>query len=163
MKRSIFEGTTRLPCVHCLGYYSSKQLYRHTKICLDNICKERSSQALSQNKIVSHLKIDPQLKEWVFPHMRADKISLTAKKDQLICAFGARYIKLHRERHFVNVASRKMRELAKILLELMKLKPCIHSMFDALQPKYFDLFIEATKIIGRYQSDTDVFEAQRLR
>lgn len=159
MKRTNIHETTRLPCVHCLGYYSSKQLYRHAKICRDNTSKQKSSQALSQNKIVGHLKIDPQLKERVFPHMRADKISLTAKKDQLICAFGARYIKLHRERHFVNVASRKMRELAKVLIELMKLEPSIRSMFDALQPKYFDLFIEATKIIGRYQSDTDVFEA----
>ncbi|KAJ8948807.1 hypothetical protein NQ314_008342 [Rhamnusium bicolor] len=34
--------------------------------------------------------------------MRPDDISLTAKKDVLICAYGERYLKTHREKHFVN-------------------------------------------------------------
>lgn len=48
--------------------------------------------------------------------MRADIISLEAKKDSLICAFGARCLKTHREKHFIWVTSKKMRELFRLLL-----------------------------------------------
>lgn len=52
--------------------------------------------------------------------MRADNISLVAKKDILICAFGARYLKIHREKHFATVTSRKMRELSRLVIEVNK-------------------------------------------
>lgn len=35
----------------------------------------------------------------VFPRMQADKVSLCAKRDNLICAFGSRYPSTHREQH----------------------------------------------------------------
>lgn len=91
--------------------------------------------------------------------MRADKVSLEAKKDTLICTFGARYLNTHREQHFVQVTSRKMRELAKILIEIRKLQPEIDNMFQALQPKYFDLFVEATKTIARYDVEKNIYKA----
>lgn len=59
---------------------------------------------------------------------------MTAKKDLWIYKFGARYLKSHREKHVINV--------------------CSH---DALQPKYFDLFVKASKIVANSNEVTEVF------
>ncbi|KAK9703848.1 hypothetical protein QE152_g29059 [Popillia japonica] len=103
------------------------------------------------------MKIDRRLKDEVFPRMRADKISLIAKKDSVICAFGARYLLTHREKHFISSTSRKMRELARILIEVKKLEPSINTLFESLQPKYYDLLVEATKCVAKYDTDKDMF------
>ncbi|KAJ8968826.1 hypothetical protein NQ314_002088 [Rhamnusium bicolor] len=106
------------------------------------------------------MRIDSQLLKRVFPRMQADEISFVAKQDTLICAFGSRYIKIHRERHFEVVASRKMRELARLLIQFRKLKPTkILSLFSALNPKYFSLLVEATKIVAKYDHDKQVYES----
>nr|CAI5859630.1 unnamed protein product [Callosobruchus analis] len=39
--------------------------------------------------------------------MLPDQVSLKAKKDALICAYGSRYINTHREQHHINICSRK--------------------------------------------------------
>ncbi|KAL1510052.1 hypothetical protein ABEB36_004708 [Hypothenemus hampei] len=91
--------------------------------------------------------------------MRADEISMVAKKDSLICAFGARYIKIHREKHFINVTSRKMRELARLLIELRKIDNSTASLFDALKPKYFDSIIAATKIVAKYDTEKNKYDS----
>lgn len=107
------EETKYLPCTYCLGFYSARNLWRHRKHCVENPAEGNSTknaQAEAQNFFIRHLRVDPQLKEQVFPRMRADQVSLVAKKDPLICAFASRYLKIHREKHFCLVASRKMRE-----------------------------------------------------
>lgn len=109
-----------LPCCGCLGFYSEKHLWRHRKKCSENNIG-KSAKADGQNLLFEHLKVDSELREKVFPRMRADHISLMAKKDPLICEFGSRYIKIHRGAHFINIASRKMRELARFLIEMRKL------------------------------------------
>nr|CAI5850830.1 unnamed protein product [Callosobruchus analis] len=91
--------------------------------------------------------------------MRADKISLEAKSDDLICAFGARYLSIHREKHFVTLTSRKMRELSKVLLEIKKINPEVKCLFHALNPTNFDLFVQATQIVARYDPTKEKFEA----
>ncbi|KAG5886935.1 hypothetical protein JTB14_025014 [Gonioctena quinquepunctata] len=91
--------------------------------------------------------------------MRADKISLEAKADNLICSFGARYLRSHREKHFATVTSRKMRELAKVLIEIKKIEPSIKTFFQALQPKYFDHFVQATQTVADYNPQTEIFKA----
>lgn len=111
-----------LPCTHCLGFYSAKNLWRHRKNCLAD-SNGSNVQSEAQNFLVRHLNTDQNLKDKVFPSMRADAISLVAKKDTLICAFGARYLKTHRKKHIINITSRKMRELVKLLMEIKKFIP----------------------------------------
>lgn len=147
-----------LPCTNCMGYYSSNLLWRHRRKCADKPSKKHKAEG--QGMLLGNLRIDPQLIERVFPRMQADEISMVAKQDSLICAYASRYIKIHRERHFELVASRKMRELARLLLELRKLKPNkIHSLFSALNPKYFSLLVEATKICAKYNHDKQIYES----
>ncbi|XP_052756327.1 uncharacterized protein LOC128201936 [Galleria mellonella] len=91
--------------------------------------------------------------------MRPDKISFVAKSDLLICAFGSQYMKNHREMHFVNVISRKMRELAKLLIEIRKKDQSVKDLLGALNPKYYDLIVSATKVVGKYDSEKDRFDS----
>ncbi|XP_050516234.1 uncharacterized protein LOC126891100 [Diabrotica virgifera virgifera] len=156
VRRSTVLGRSSLPCDNCLGYFSSKLLYRHRKKCSG---KSGPAQSIGQNVLASHIKVDERLKREIFPRMRADKISLEAKTDALICAFGSRFLRVHREHHFATVTSRKMRELARILIELKKINPEIKSLFDALQPKYFDNIVQATQIASGYKSSNDSFDA----
>ncbi|CAH0546511.1 unnamed protein product [Brassicogethes aeneus] len=156
VRKGMLQDTEYLPCENCLGFFSRKLLFRHKKRCKISSSK---AQIKSQNHLLSHIKIDEQLKQEVFPHMRADKVSLEAKKDPLICAFGARYLKTHREKHVISVTSRKMRELSKVLIEVRKMNSAITNLFSALQTKYFDYFVDATKIIAKYDKINRKYEA----
>ncbi|OWR44608.1 putative alternative oxidase [Danaus plexippus plexippus] len=152
--------TDYLPCTNCLGFYSKKLLWKHMKKCTQNSNKTTVNvQSEAQNLLLRHLKIDEKLKDTVFLRMRADKTSLVAKSDVLICSFGTQYMKTHREKHFVNVISRKMRELAKLLQEMKKINPSIKDLFDALRPIHYDTIVAATKIVGKYDSEKDRFES----
>lgn len=151
MKKSVFNECL-LPCPGCYGYYSSKQLWRHKKY-----CEKKIDKSTSQNLFLKHLKIDPVLRDSVFPRMRPDTISLVAKKDVLICAFAARYVKVHREKHCINVATRKMRELAKLLIEVKKMNPAIQQLADALKPTMFDSLVSATKLVAKYDVEKESF------
>lgn len=157
VRKSVLQNGSLLPCDNCLGYFSSKLLWRHRMKC-NSAEKIRNAQAAGHNMLLSS-KVDKRLKDEVFPHMRVDKISMIAKLDILICAFGSRYLKIHREKHFVQVTSRKMREIAKILIEVKKLKPYIKDLFSALKPIYFDHFIDATKTIAKYDAAMNVYKS----
>ena len=147
-----------LPCIYCLGFYKNKQLWRHRKKCSENPENGKcSTLADAQNVLIRHLRIDHQLKEKVFPRMRADQISFVAKKDFLICGFGARYLKIHRENHFINVVSRKMRELAKLLIAIRKINPNIKNLFNSLRPQNFDVIVEAVKSVAQYNKETNFY------
>ncbi|KAJ8958232.1 hypothetical protein NQ318_017375 [Aromia moschata] len=150
-----------LPCEHCLGFYSRKRLWIHKKYCSLRPSNDISkfSAGSAQTLLVSNLKMDRELIERVFPRMRADKISLTAKKDALICAFGSRFLKIHRDKHQVLVTSRKMRELAKVLIEMKKLNPQVNSLIEALRPINFDLLVKAVKAASKFNSEEDKYGA----
>lgn len=91
--------------------------------------------------------------------MLADNISLAVKKDPLICAFGSKFITTHNDKHHINVCSRKMRELAKVLIESKKIDRDIRNFFDLLQPKYFDVLVQSVKTIAKYDEETDSYHS----
>ncbi|CAH2002340.1 unnamed protein product [Acanthoscelides obtectus] len=145
-----------------MGYYSAKNLWRHRKQCDANPEKGSSgkrSQALGQTLLLGNIKVDIELKVKVFPRMRPDKVSLVAKNDKLICAFASRYLKLHRELHFVQVVSRKMRELARLLMEIKKLDLSVVTLFDALKPHKYDILVKATKLTSGYDDESQTYKS----
>nr|CAI5822599.1 unnamed protein product [Callosobruchus analis] len=52
-----------------------------------------------------------------------------------------------------------MRELSKVLLEIKKINPEVKCLFHALNPTNFDLFVQATQIVARYDPTKEKFEA----
>lgn len=75
-----------LPCIFCKGYYIKESLRFHVKKCLMNL-KGRTCrpQAEGQSLMAGHYREDDLLVTTIFPTMRADEESLTAKSDALIC------------------------------------------------------------------------------
>lgn len=154
---------TFLPCKYCRGFYKKKFLYRHVKKCphsTDDKTMRINAQSEGQS-LFSAYKNNDVLRKEIFPFMRADSISFTAKTDPLICAVARRYLKSHRGKQFRLVASRKMRQLAALLIEIRK-KIKVKSMFDALDPLNFDVLVECTKIISRYNSETETYGVPSL-
>ncbi|KAF5272966.1 hypothetical protein FQR65_LT17267 [Abscondita terminalis] len=133
------------------------QPVKHRKKFCDKESSKNAQANVQSFMLKKSIKIDERLKDEVFPKMRADKISLEAKSDFLICAFGARYLKIHREKHFINVTSRKMRELSRVLIKVKEADPTIKNLFEALHPKYYDTFVEVTKVVAKYDNVKDVY------
>lgn len=132
------------------------------KKCPHNDKKSERTNALSEGQsLLSAYKDNDILRKEVFPIMRADSVSFTAKTDPLICAVAQRYLKSHRDKQFRLVASRKMRQLALLLIEIKKKKP-VKNLLHALDPANFDIIVECTKIIARYDPKTATYGAPSL-
>ncbi|KAK9888988.1 hypothetical protein WA026_004272 [Henosepilachna vigintioctopunctata] len=125
-------GNKSLLCIHCLGFYSSKYKRNHKRICPEYPQKLKYSVRDSQASLSMHMRIDELLKQKVFHWMQADRVSLIAQSHNLICAFGAEILKLHKENYKINLVSRRMREIAKILIEIKNNKPSIRNLLQAL-------------------------------
>lgn len=59
-----------------------------------------------------------QLTAEVLIHMKYDNISFTAQNDKLICAFGARLLKNHREQHIKTYISQRMRQISLLFIDI---------------------------------------------
>ena len=142
------------PCTYCLGFYARKQLWRHRKACSEKPENTGKSFALreAQNLLLSNITVDIALKEKVFPRMMADEISLAAKKDMLICLYGSRHLKTQREKHQINVTSRKMRELGRLLVEIKKRDNSINNLLQSLRASKFKVIVEAIKTASKYDA-----------
>ncbi|KAK9876269.1 hypothetical protein WA026_012568 [Henosepilachna vigintioctopunctata] len=155
VRKNYLDGDL-LPCTSCLGFYTKSHLWRHRRKCSEKL-KTQTPQRDAQNFMIGQMKVDEELRTTVFPRMRPDEVSLVAKTDQLICAFGAQYMKTHRETHFVNVVSRKMRELARLVMEIKKHYSNLTKIFQILRPEHFDKIVEATKNVAKYDSEKEKF------
>ncbi|CAG9763774.1 unnamed protein product [Ceutorhynchus assimilis] len=155
--------STYLPCKYCKGFYKKEALYRHVKKCVHNDGPE-TGRTLAQSEgqsLLSTYKFSDTLRKEVFPKMRADNVSFVAKTDPLICAVAARYLKSHRDKQFYLVASRKMRQLASLLIEIKK-KIKVKCLLEALDPTYYDHIVASTKAIARFDSEAETYGAPSL-
>ncbi|KAJ8935520.1 hypothetical protein NQ314_012754 [Rhamnusium bicolor] len=85
MKKTMVPERNHLPCTNCLGFYSAKFLWRHRKKCLGK--NSTNPQSDSQTLLLGKNNINSRVREEVFPRMRADLISLEAKKGQTYLCF----------------------------------------------------------------------------
>uniref|UniRef100_A0A6P7F292 Uncharacterized protein LOC114325818 isoform X1 n=2 Tax=Diabrotica virgifera virgifera TaxID=50390 RepID=A0A6P7F292_DIAVI len=87
----------------------------------------------------------------VFPSMRPDQKTRIAQNDELICAFGATYLKsLGNDNH--SVISTRMRLLAAFLIQVQRTEPSISDMLTVLQPQYWELITKVICILAKYDS-----------
>lgn len=99
-------------------------------------------------------------RKYVFPITRADQVSFVAKNDHLSCAVARRYLKCRRDKLFRLEASRKIRQLAALFVEIKKNK--VKSWLSALDPLNFDIIVECTKIISIYVAEAETYGAPSL-
>ncbi|KAL5238907.1 hypothetical protein ACI65C_006317 [Semiaphis heraclei] len=160
--KTIPDASNYLPCKHCYGMYKKKYLYRHEKKCKSAKTKQlgrNRAQSNAQNLLLAFSNTDQDLVTKVFPRMAVDNISFVAKSDELIKAFGSRYLKSHREKHLVHVVTQKMRTLARLLIQMQLEYPSIKTLQECLLPKHFDLIVKCTKTVAGYDISKDLYGA----
>lgn len=116
------------------------------------------STTTKNNELLRTLRI----KEEVFGNMRADEISLIAKKDALICLYGEVLLAKHKREQIATLISSKIREMARLLKVLRSLNTNISCLFDALQPQMFSYLVSAVKTISGYDPSLKTFRAPSL-
>ncbi|CAH2100594.1 unnamed protein product [Euphydryas editha] len=142
-----------LPYQNCLGFYPRKQLWTHNNKCNPEALGAHM-QAEAQNLMCLNSPHTPSIiLQKVFSRMRADEISFVVKQDALICKFGENHTKRHVGEHFINVISSKMRQLAKIFIEIQKIKPDIRTFVDALSSQNYNVLIAAAKVVAKYDEN----------
>lgn len=153
-----------VPCNYCFKFFKKKKLYRHTKKCQFNDQPSEKDAPKKRNMLVkSALLLQntndfKQLTKEVFSSMRCDDITLTAKNDETICAFGTRLLLNHRDLHLKSYISQRMRQLSKLLLHLRKLVPELSNLKDFLIPKYFRTVVNATLSLSGYNDTNNTYK-----
>lgn len=157
-----------LPCKHCLGFYKKKSLYRHTKKCSQNadvnLQKRQTSQSDGQTTLLlrSLLKHDELLNTELFPRMRADDVSLIAKKDPLICQYAYSYIKGRRSKGNLDLVRQNVRRLAKLLKFVQKRDSNIKLFIDILRPCHFKMIIDGVNEMAQFNHETEKYDSPTL-
>ncbi|CAG9763731.1 unnamed protein product [Ceutorhynchus assimilis] len=159
------------PCTGCLGYYKKTYLWRHKKICTATTSHNKDGPKvqhlieaqtfLAATGLLGNYLEKSRLKAEVFPIMRADEISYTAKKDALICLYGESYLNKHKRKQMTVVTSNRLREIARLKLALQKFTT-IENCIDFLKPEMYDNIITASKLISGFNSETKTFKSSSL-
>ncbi|XP_074035383.1 uncharacterized protein [Leptinotarsa decemlineata] len=90
------SSDTLLPCIHCKGYYMKNTLRRHVARCSLNAEKKNNNrrhrhQSDSQTLLAGYFgPNDPLRISGVLQSLKADIVSLVAKRDKIICEVGRR-------------------------------------------------------------------------
>lgn len=99
-----------------------------------------------------------QLRRDIFSGIKCDDITLIAQTDDLIlCSFGTRLLKNHRDKHLKNYISQRLRQLSNFLKIVLGLQPDIKQLQDSLVPKYYKTFVDAAKISREYNLEQDTY------
>ncbi|XP_022179916.1 uncharacterized protein LOC111040345 [Myzus persicae] len=160
---SEIDANNFLPCTHCFKFFKKQKLYRHINRCpfkstavADGLPKRRNN--LMQSATLLHVAKDhTQLQNEVFVSMKCDDITFVAQSDDLICLFGSRLLKNHRERHLKNYISQRLRQLAKFLQILRGLEPDVKNLKDFLVPKHFKTVVQAAKELSGYDEEHNTY------
>lgn len=159
------ETSDYIPCKFCRGYYARRSLRRHAKKCHfnPNPSLRLNAQIEGQTLMAGHFGPNDILKRsGLLDMMRADNVSLVAKKDNIICEVARRYIRSHREKHLLMVAKRNMRRLSRLLISARTIGNENFRFIDILHPNKFQLLIKATKHIAEYNEVERTFKSSSL-
>lgn len=92
--------------------------------------------------------------------MRADEISLVAKKDLLIAYYGESYLRSQKRERKEYTCSNKLRELARLLITYRSIVNNNNVAFkDLLHPKNFDNVVSATRQLTGYDPVKNTYRA----
>ncbi|KAL1448310.1 hypothetical protein WDU94_013928 [Cyamophila willieti] len=106
---------------------------------------------------------DYVLEKKVLNIMKTDVVFKILSQDETILKYGSRILhKNRKEQHIYNHVSNKMRDLAKLVLELGSQDERIKSLKDAISPIHFMEIVKAVKVLGGYQALKNTFQKPSL-
>lgn len=115
MKKLVTTSPSKaVSCPYCLGYYARRRLWRHKETCSERHGNVKNGWVDPTNCLSKSNVAHADLINKVFPRMHPSVANMIAKSD----AYGTKFLKTHRQLHQANVCSRKMRELAFVLIEI---------------------------------------------
>ncbi|XP_065212456.1 uncharacterized protein LOC135840056 [Planococcus citri] len=147
-------------CVYCRGHYVAECMYRHVKNCLlkpdsDSIraFKERplaKGQSVMAGKVLEEYNLgNERLMKDVLLNMKGDRISEVVANDPLILAYGQRIFEKTQHDNLSVSVSNRMRELARLLIEMRNLTTC-KTLLECLKPEHYFALVKATKNIAGF-------------
>jgi len=146
-----------VPCPTCKGLYRKKKVAAHSLAC----CTRKPGRAYREGSLMLPVPKNVSKSLWqnVLLKMKDDSISQKAKSDALIIAFGERtYHKRDVEEHTASHISGRMRELARLVIDLEdRSNGNIKSLTDALLVKNFDTLVESVRSVAVYSDETHSF------
>ncbi|ESO97052.1 hypothetical protein LOTGIDRAFT_174659 [Lottia gigantea] len=148
-----FTATDYGPCPNCLEWISKSNIKRHQSRCIsleNSFGVQTKRNLLLQSDVASGRFISSAskfLKDEVFSSMTVDDITEVAKSDVLIIALREYWLRQNIDNPLkrANYSSQRMRLAARLLIELQKQtsEECSMTMWDFLQPSYFDSIVNA--------------------
>ena len=147
------------PCPFCFGYYIRRELWRHKcPLKPTQADKSRSKMAVTSLLLLPNDNLNSLLHKVVCT-MKQDQISRVAKSDETILKLGEKLCNKHgHENDKYNYVRQKMRELARLLMELRKtLGLPNHSLAAFFHPKYYRFLVTCSKNVAGFDESTNRF------
>lgn len=160
-----------LPCIYCYGFFSKKELWRHT-----GKCSSKDTKLKDQKGIIARSRfllagginfcaeeegfkepLPEELKETVFLKMRQDEVYTALVDDPLIIQFGRVLIKQLGPRR-TNYVSQRMRQLGRLKTKVNDLLKVENDLHSYISPKYFDTVVKAVQdLAGYHQNEHKIY------
>ena len=169
VKRPTYECSPGeyLPCDDCYGYFLRYEIWRHKKQCFMRKEHGKKFGKSLQSRCATLLPVSEaatkKLKEKVMALMAPSEVSFIAQRDWLIVQLGIQYmtaVELKSENY--TYVSCKMREAARLLIEMKKRDPTVQKLEDCIHPTKFRTLVLAVKKLGGFQEDTGRYETPSL-
>jgi hypothetical protein len=150
-----------LPCVHCLVFFMSSDINRHSRACKFKPTEVESEGSKTEKRVSSlsrmllegamkkkYVQASDKFKMETLSNMRCDELTTLVKKDAVIIRFGCiLHHRLGKQR--CHDISQRMRQLGRLLQEVNRLNAVaggqLVNLEQCLSGEKFDIVLEATE------------------
>ncbi|XP_066585722.1 uncharacterized protein [Prorops nasuta] len=149
-----------IPCPSCKVYLSKKTAHVHVRLCTNRGARKSHSIKVLGRRLVPnvHEKACFTLKSKVLPPLRQDIVTSVVRNDELIVIYGNHLCnKYKHSAHHFKMIRAQLRLIARLLLTMKDLRDDIANFEDIFNPKFYDTFIKAVNIIGRYDQTKELY------
>jgi hypothetical protein len=164
-----------IPCSTCYGTYSRHLMWKHKKECV--AMRESNENSCLQTQGRGHVRVQARcaalipvadgiskdFERKILNTMIPDDISLVVRNDKLITHYGVKLFDTYghqNDRH--QYISQKLRELARLLIDLMKHNKNIHGLWGCLKPQKFPIVVNSVRNIAGFDSSSKTYAKPSL-
>ena len=146
------------PCPYCTVFVTIAELWSHTKTCEKNVHQEHNSNVAKKADLLCFPNQNvagatTELQEMVLGNMKKDEITKVVLSDELITTFGS-FLLCSQGLRKANLISQRMRILARLLIQLKVVTSEENDLKGFILPRFFDVVVRATKLLGGYSLST---------
>lgn len=149
------------PCEYCFGYYVRRHLWKHNCPLKPHLKGKKSNgrKALSCKLLLPPAKGVSSELNAILASLKEDHASLVIKNDSLILDLAKlEFIKVGHDKDQHNYIRTKLREIARLLIELRKVPKFENAALkDFLVPSMFRHVVEAARKVAGFDTGTNQF------